>query len=260
MSTTGQQTGRRARRRGEIEAEILRVARLHLATQGAAALSLRAMARDLGMVSSGIYRYVESRDDLLTRLIVDSYRSLADAVRGAHDAIDPTELEQRWEAIGFALRRWALDHPHDFALIYGSPVPDYQAPADRTVEAGTEVLGLLLRLLQDAHVHGRLAPGDPSSGGDQTDGATSDAAARAIGPMLLTDPFFVDISIGAVTLARGLSAWTLLLGAVTSEVFAQLGPVPDAEALFRLHLDVARSLIIAPAQSSTALSTAVFTA
>ncbi|MEO6997925.1 MAG: TetR/AcrR family transcriptional regulator [Terracoccus sp.] len=263
MATTDQPPGKRARRREQIEGEILRVAREHLATQGAAALSLRAIARDLGMVSSGIYRYVESRDDLLTRLIVDSYRSLADAVHEAHDVIDPNDLDRRWAAIGFALRRWSLDRPHDFALVYGSPVPDYEAPADRTVEAGTEVLGLLLRLLQDAHQQQRLAVGDEAtegaaSDGDGRDEVRSDDAARAVGPML-TEPFFAGISIGPAALTRGLAAWTLLLGAVTSEVFRQLGPVPDAEALFRLHLALARSLILLPAQSSTGLSTAVFT-
>lgn len=255
MSTTDPHPGKRARRRAVVEREILRVARQHLATDGAAALSLRAIARDLGMVSSGIYRHVESRDDLLTRLIVDSYRSLADAVRAAHEPIDPTDLDHRWEAIGLALRLWALDHPHDFALIYGSPVPDYEAPPDRTVEAGTEVLGLLLGLLQDAHDQQRLA-----QGGAGSDEACSEQAALAVGPLMQTDPLFATTSIEAMTLTRGLAAWTLVLGAVTSEVFGQLGQIPDAEALFRLHLDAARSLFLAPAQSSTGLSTAVLTA
>lgn len=248
MATTDQPLGKRARQREQTEREILRVARAHLAAQGAAALSLRAIARDLGMVSSGIYRYVESRDDLLTRLFVDSYRSLAAAVHSAHDAVDPTDLDGRWVAIGLALRRWALGQPHDFALIYGSPVPDYQAPAERTVEVGTEVLALLLRLVRDADEQHRLVALPPSP-----------QAARAVGAML-TDPFFAEVTIGATMLARGLTAWTLLLGAVTSEVFAQLGAVPDAAALFRLHLDVAGSLILLPAHSSTGLSTAVFTA
>ena len=79
--------GKRARNRAVVEAQILTVARQHLATQGAAALSLRAIARDLGMVSSGIYRYVESRDELLTRLIVDSYTSMTHAVRAARHRV-----------------------------------------------------------------------------------------------------------------------------------------------------------------------------
>lgn len=272
MAITDQPLGKRARRREQIEVEILRVARKHLAVHGAAALSLRAIARDLGMVSSGIYRYVESRDDLLTRLIIDSYRSLADAVHAAHDAVDPHDLDHRWAAIGSALRQWALDQPHDFALIYGSPVPDYQAPADRTVEPGTAVLGLLLRLLQDADDQHRLTRVDEAtheathealddearSDSARSENFRSDAV-RAVGPML-AEPFFAGVSIRPAALARGLAAWTLLLGAVTSEVFEQLGPVPDADALFRLHLAIAGSLILLPAQLSTGLSTAVCTA
>ena len=85
--------GIRARNRAAIEQEILEVGRQHLARHGAAALSLRAIARDMGMVSSALYRYVRNRDDLLTLLIVSAYTSLADAVEAAHAAVDPWDLE-----------------------------------------------------------------------------------------------------------------------------------------------------------------------
>src|SRR5262245_17191329 len=112
--------GVREENRATIEARILRVGREHLGRCGAAAISLRAVARDLGMVSSGIYRYVESRDELLTRLIVHAYTALAADVAAAHDLVDPDDLAGRWDAIGRAVRGWALAHPHDYALIYGS--------------------------------------------------------------------------------------------------------------------------------------------
>ena len=73
---------------------------------------------------------MRNRDDLLTLLIVSAYTSLADAVEAAHAAVDPRDLDERWSAIGNGLRHWALDHPHEYALIYGSPVPDYEAPGD----------------------------------------------------------------------------------------------------------------------------------
>ncbi|CAN7146341.1 TetR/AcrR family transcriptional regulator [Terrabacter sp. LjRoot27] len=230
--------GKRARNRLAVEADILRVAREHLATDGAAALSLRAVARDLGMVSSGIYRYVESRDELLTRLIVDSYWSLATAVRSAHDAVPGDDLEARWDAIGGALRAWAVDRPHDFALIYGSPVPDYEAPAERTQEPGTAVLVLLVALLEDVRLAGRLADPDRL-------GLERPRAEAGVGDML-DSPMFEATGLDAVTLAQGLAAWTLLLGAVTSEIFAQLGPVPDGQALFESLLAVSRRCVIAP--------------
>lgn len=232
--------GKRARQRLAIEADILRVAREHLASQGAAALRLRAIARDLGMVSSGIYRYVDSRDELLTRLIVDAYSSLAEAVTTAHDAamtVDRDDFAGRWDAIGLALRGWALGHPHDFALIYGSPVPDYTAPAERTTPAGTAVLAVVLALLDDVERAGRRAPAPR-----EHDIALETAA---VGDML-ADDFFAGTTIDVTALCQGLAAWTLLLGAVTSEVFSQLGPVPDAEALFGSLLVSARGLFLAP--------------
>ena len=139
--TSAEPLGRRARNRIAVEADILRVARAHLATSGAAALSLRAVARDLGMVSSGIYRYVESRDELLTRLIVDGYTSLAAAVTTAHDAVDPADLGGRWDAVAHALRAWALEHPHDFATLLGA-----KGVGPATVRA----LSLMAELIYDA--------------------------------------------------------------------------------------------------------------
>jgi AcrR family transcriptional regulator len=231
--------GKRARNRLAVEADILRVARQHLVSVGAASLSLRAVARDLGMVSSGIYRYVESRDELLTRLIVDSYSSLAASVRAAHDAVPTDDLAGRWNALGHALRSWALEHPHDFALVYGSPVPDYEAPAERTTEAGTAVLALLVALVEDARVAGRLAePADVD--------VLAAHAPAGVEPML-DDPMFAGTGIDAAALVQGITAWTLLLGAVTSEVFGQLGPVPDGAALFECLLAASRShLLTAP--------------
>ena len=228
--------GKRARNRQAVEAGILRVAREHLATSGAAGLSLRAVARDLGMVSSGVYRYDESRDELLTRLIIDSYLSLAAAVRTAHDTVDPDDLAGRWDALGRALRAWALEHPHDFALIYGSPVPDYEAPSDRTTEPGTAVMALLVTLLEDARRAGRVPHASSL-------GIPTAEAVAALAP-LLEDPMFAGTAIPPAMLAQGIAAWTLLLGAVTSEVFAQLGPLPDAPALFETLLAASRTLVV----------------
>ena len=125
--------------------EIKAVARRHLAEQGAAALSLRAVAREVGMVSSAVYRYFPSRDDLLTALIVDAYDAVGDRRRGtragrartagveaAVDGASPTPSAA-----------WALAHPHEYALVYGSPVPGYAAPTD-TIDPAARVALVLL--------------------------------------------------------------------------------------------------------------------
>jgi AcrR family transcriptional regulator len=235
-------TGIRARNRAAIEAEILESARRHLARDGAAALSLRAVARDLGMVSSALYRYVSSRDALLTLLIVSAFNALGDTVEAAHDRAPTDDLTARWRAVGHALRDWALAHPHEYALVYGSPVPDYQAPADQTTGPGTRVLALLVRLLAEATRSGELARDDFSTHLTEDLGP---AATAATGTML-DDPFLADSGLDPDTVMAGLAAWSLLMGALSAEVFGQLGTdtVADPAAWFDYHLEVARRLVL----------------
>ena len=146
----------RERARAQITAEILDAARGYLATDGAPALSLRAIARDLGMASSALYRYFSSRDELLTRLIIDAYDSLGAAAEVREATMDRNDLAGRFTATCDAVRAWALVHPNEYALIYGSPVPGYVAPAD-TVQPATRVTALLLRIIVEAATAGRSA-------------------------------------------------------------------------------------------------------
>ncbi|HSN06248.1 MAG TPA: TetR/AcrR family transcriptional regulator [Candidatus Angelobacter sp.] len=143
----------RERARLELTREIVETARAHLETEGAASLSLRAVARDLGMVSSAIYRYFPSRDDLLTRLIIDAYDALGDAVDAREAAVARDDLLGRWLAVAHACRDWALAHPQEWALVYGSPVPGYVAPED-TIGPATRVSVTLVTILVDARARG----------------------------------------------------------------------------------------------------------
>lgn len=148
MSSTTQ--GARARARLEVTAAIKDEARRQLAAEGAAKLSLRAVARELGMVSSALYRYFPSRDDLLTALIIDAYDSLGECAERAHGKAADAGPVGRWTAVAEAVRDWALRHPHEYALIYGSPVPGYTAP-DTTVPPASRVGLLFIGILRDAH-------------------------------------------------------------------------------------------------------------
>jgi AcrR family transcriptional regulator len=234
--------GLRARNRAAIDAEILRVAHAHLATDGAAGLSLRGIARDVGMVSSAIYRYVSSRDELLTRLIVTGYESLADRVVASHAEVDPEDLSGRWTAVGQAMRAWAVENPHDWSLLYGSPVPDYEAPADRTTEPGTRVTTLLVQLLRDAAARGRLARDAFTPHLTEDLGPQARAAAGA----LMDDPTFAASGLDEDVIMAGLAAWLLLVGAVNSEVFGYLGAdtFPRPELPFAYFLEVGRRLVL----------------
>jgi AcrR family transcriptional regulator len=143
----------RERVRAELTAEITEAARRQLAEVGAAALSLRAVARELGMASSAVYRYFPSRDDLLTRLIIDGYDDLGAAAEAAdRPSAAPAE---RWLTVCRAVRDWAKAHPHEYALLYGSPVPGYEAPKD-TVPAASRVGVVLGRILGEAARAGAL--------------------------------------------------------------------------------------------------------
>src|SRR6476619_476241 len=164
----------RDRVRAELTDEITDAARRQLAEVGAAALSLRAVAREVGMVSSAVYRYFPSRDDLLTRLIIDGYDDLGAAAEAADvPAAPPIE---RWLAVCRAVRAWALAHPHEYALLYGSPVPGYQAPED-TVPAASRVGVVLGRILADAAHSGAL----PAASGERDPGLVSDEAVAVLG-------------------------------------------------------------------------------
>ncbi|GAA2367458.1 TetR/AcrR family transcriptional regulator [Dactylosporangium salmoneum] len=198
----------RARVRAEMTEEIKEIARRHLATDGAN-LSLRAVARDLGVVSSAIYRYFASRDELLTALILDAYNALGGCVEEAEAAVPREAHAARWLAVAGAVRGWALQRPHEYALIYGSPVPGYHAPED-TVVAATRAVRVLGGILQDAAEAGALAPNDDPH---LPDGSAGDVArvAEAIAP-----------DVPDTTMARGLSAWVTLFGQVSFEIFGQM--------------------------------------
>ncbi len=146
----------RERVRAELTREITDVARRQLATEGAAGLSLRAVAREMGMVSSAVYRYFPSRDDLLTALIIDGYNAIGAAVEQAEAACPRADYPGRWLTVCRAIRAWALANPHEYALVYGSPVPGYRAP-ERTIQPASRVATVVGRIISDACQAGALA-------------------------------------------------------------------------------------------------------
>jgi AcrR family transcriptional regulator len=195
--------------------EIKHEARRQLAQVGANGLSLRAVARELGMVSSALYRYFPSRDHLLTALILDAYNAIGEAAEAADDpAKEPT---QRWHDVWQAARGWARAHSHEYALIYGSPIPGYQAPQD-TVTPAARVALTLVRVSEATTLQ-------PAFTGP------------AIPPQLHDQATQLATSIGsgltAADLGRLIVAWTQLFGAISFELFGQyVGSADPADALF----------------------------
>ncbi|MEU6403402.1 TetR/AcrR family transcriptional regulator [Streptomyces sp. NPDC046985] len=210
--------GARARARTEITSAIKDEARRRLAAEGPAKLSLRAVARELGMVSSALYRYFPSRDDLLTALIIDAYDSLGEAAEAAHaKAADAAPLA-RWTAVCEAVREWALARPHEYALIYGSPVPGYAAP-ETTVPPAARVGLLLIGIVRDAHAKGVLTePVLPAELREEAERMTADLAP--------------GLPPGAT--AALVAAWAQVYGLVGFELFGQFHRVvEDRDPFFR---------------------------
>ncbi len=219
----------RERVRAELTAEITDAARRQLAEVGAAALSLRAVARELGMVSSAVYRYFPSRDDLLTRLIIDGYDDLGAAAEAADD---PAEAPgARWLAVCRAVRSWARAHPHEYALLYGSPVPGYQAPRD-TVPAASRVGIVLGRILGDAARDGALPP----AAGERDPGLVSQEAVEVLGGK--------HPALDETVRVRALLAWSSLYGTISFELFGHfVGSVEDADRYFDRAMEDLAGLI-----------------
>ena len=173
------------------------------------------------MVSSAIYRYFPSRDDLLTALIIDGYNAIGEAVEKAEAAGARDDYTGRWLAVCRAVREWALAHPHEYALLYGSPVPGYQAPQD-TIGPAMRDTAVYGAIISEAHAAGALTPPDicpppPSSFGEN--------AAR------IREAILPGVPDDIVT--RALTAWAGLFGMVSFELFGQFNNViTDRAALY----------------------------
>jgi AcrR family transcriptional regulator len=218
----------RARVRAEMTDEIKTVARRHLATDGAN-LSLRAVARDLGMASSAVYRYFASRDELLTAMIIDAYNALGST---AEASVSAGLFQDRFLSVCHAVRDWALANPHEWALIYGSPVPGYQAPRD-TVEPAIRVIQLIGTIVGEAAAAGEIEAGEPI-GGRLGEDLTYIAQQAAPG----TPPQLVG---------GGIAAWIHLCGAVSAELFGQLNNTIEARReFFELQMRGAAAVISRP--------------
>jgi AcrR family transcriptional regulator len=226
---------RRERQRAATSAEIRDVARRQLAVTGAAGLSLRAVAREMGLTAPALYRYYDDRDALLTALIVDAYRSVVHRMEQARDALDPDDLAGRIRAAAGAFRDWAVASPHEFALVFGSPVPGYTAPQDGpTREAGQRFGQVFQELFTQQW---QRAPWPLPPAGDRTpelDAVLAVAGAECGGPL----------PPGAMQMF--LSCWARLHGLISLEVFGHLawiGP-HDGDALFRAELTDMLNLIV----------------
>ncbi len=200
----------RAENRAEQTSAILARARAQLAEVGPAALSVRQIARDVGMVSSAVYRYFPSRNELLTALIVEAYDELGDAVEAADAGVRRRDdLAKRFLAVCRAIRDWARANPHEYALLYGSPVPGYAAPDD-TVSPAIRVSGAFLSLAQVSE-----QAGDQLGAPTRAVTAKERKALDGIRPAL-------EAPVSDERMVRWLMAWSTVFGHVSLELFGHM--------------------------------------
>ena len=209
----------------ELTRAILASARAQLAEVGPGELSMRQIARELGMASSAVYRYFPSRDHLITALLIQCYDESGAAVETAEAAVPRAQLRKRWRVTAHALRDWALANRQEYALLYGSPVPGYAAPDD-TVGPAARVPQVYLSLVADAVEHG-VVLGAPSMPVPRKEKAALAPIAASVGR-----------PIGDELLVRAMMAWPTLIGQISLELFGHLyRGVLDYDAHFDHLLD-----------------------
>ncbi|RSN55340.1 TetR family transcriptional regulator [Amycolatopsis sp. WAC 04182] len=200
----------RERYRAQVRAEIKRYAWEQLGTTGVSALSLNAIAKHVGMSGPALYRYFPSRDDLITELVRDAYRSLADVVRAAAGSGGVAE-------VAYAIREWALADPQRYLFVYGTPIPGYRAPGD-TTEISNEIMADLLRVHAAAPGDGRVTALDGHVEGHRE--------------------WAGGVPASSAVLRRAVTFWTRVHGVLSLELaghFAGMGF--DPAVLFAAELD-----------------------
>ncbi len=220
----------RAQQRVAQSAAIKEVARRLIADKGVTNLSLREVSRELGMVSSALYRYFATRDELLTALIYDAYNELGAAVERAEARVARGDTRGRWRAACLGVRRWARANPHEYSLLYGTPVPGYVAPSV-TVVAATRVTTVLARILSDDAAQRRARP--------------SRAPTRDVRDFLQVDALAPTMpGVEPAQYVRALIAWTTVFGAVSFELFGHyVGTVTNYSRMFDAVVDELADLV-----------------
>ena len=223
----------RAERRDTTEAAILAAALKLLAEGGPEALTVRGVARELSLVPSALYRYLRSRDELITALIEHAFNELADTVQAACDALPAEDLRGRWRAFAHAERNWMHANPHAWVLAQGMPIPGYEPDDERLHAPATRIHLMLLRLAADAEAAG-WRPSVP------------DAPQSAI-PGLPAMLAAAGVQVSEATAMTGLAAWHLLAGVLYSERFHQAGwDLIDTDRYFEVMVEASERIIFGP--------------
>ncbi|AEM86646.1 TetR/AcrR family transcriptional regulator [Streptomyces violaceusniger] len=223
-------TPRRERYRKQTREEAKAVALAQLSESGTAGISVNAIAKSMGMTGPALYRYFASRDELLTELIIDAYRDLAEALaRAVADAV-PAD---RFRALALALRDWAKRQPDRYLLIYGTPVPGYHAPPE-TIEISAGLMRTIVDACATVGGDGAEGSGAAMSGGQPLTELEAALARHLEG----AGPWVAGEEPGGELKGRALRTWTRLHGVISLDVQGQFtGMGFDPSVLFEAEID-----------------------
>jgi AcrR family transcriptional regulator len=220
-------TREHAHERTDMIIRIKAVARQQMAQHGTAGLSLRGIAREMGITAPAIYNYFPQLEDLITALIVDAFNALADAMEAAEVAEASERPYDKIMALCMAYREWAVAHPTVFQLIYGNPIPGYRAPEEITIPLARRPFLGLFRWFIRAHQSGEL---------------TIPAEYQTVPPVMAEGIAAwrraSDIAMPDALLGLLMSGWARIHGAVLLELFGHLGPlVGGGGSFYRYELE-----------------------
>ncbi len=207
-----------------------------VSSEGAAALSLRAIARELGITAPAIYNYFHRRDDLVTALVVDAYTAFGANQAAAVSRLRADDHAGRLRALGMAYREWAIANPERYLLMFSAPFPGYVLPAAQVGPVAGQALAVLIGTLEAARKARVLRSARSASAGavGPTTGLSPADAARLYGS--------ADPSV----LARAVHVWARVHGLVSIELSRQFPPyLADPARLYRAELDALVSAVLA---------------
>ncbi|MBZ0299173.1 MAG: TetR/AcrR family transcriptional regulator [Anaerolineae bacterium] len=204
--------------------DIKAAARTLMGEKGTAGLSMRGIARQLDLTAPALYYYYGSLDDLITALIYEDYHALADVMEAARESSRAQSPADQLTFVLNAYRQWALDHPVDFMLISGNPIPGYDAPGELTTPAAARVLAVPTDVIADG-----LAAGEFKLPPEALD--LPESIAYALQQVAAERGY--NTPVGAVYLA--VSGWTQINGLVSLELYNATQPVVGDTGAFFAH-------------------------
>ena len=204
-----------------------------IAQHGAAALSLRAIARQLGITAPAIYNYFHRRDDLVTVLIKDAYLSFGDSQQAAIRDLPAEDYHLQLITLGLAYREWAIAFPERYQLIFGTPIAGYHAPLAEILPAAARSLSILIHVLASAREAGQLRLEASIPLGDN------------LQSMLNSGRELHQVS--EEVLYQAIIVWSRVHGLVSIEIGHQFPVfITDAGELFRREVQVLCSQVLEP--------------